>query len=322
MRKSRIAPALLLIMAMFALAEYGGEREIIFPEIAALALGAWIMENPPWSGAWRHFWLSPTLAALTGTLIVRYFSYAPLPMIAGAFCLVVLQLKLLRSGVLPSISAAILAILTRCDSWWYPLSVCVLTGVVGLGYRFLTVRAPGESSTASSPATCGENAATIGWSLAEFAHWAKLLAAVICVSAVAAGSGNLFMVAPPLIVALVELSKPGGTLGDRWGTILGLLVFAAFSGVFWFSLLHTTMAWSLWLSACVSALTVFFAYHRLRLPFPPAVAIALLPTIVPTGSLWSYPWQVTAGSAAFIAISRIFFRQQERSPAAEGSSTC
>lgn len=314
MRTSNIAPTLLLIAAMFALAEYSGQREVIFPEIAALALGAWIMEKPPWSGSWCHFWLSPTLAALSGVLIVRCFSYAPLPMIAGAFCLVVLQLKLLRSGVLPSISAAILAILTHSESWLYPLSVCVLTGVIGLGYRFL----PGQ---AVEKATGRENRAVTDGSPAELVHWGKLLAALVCVSSVAIGSGNPFMVAPPLIVALVELSKPGGRLRDRWVPILGLLIFAAFSGVFWFSLLHTTLGLPLWLNACVSTLTVFFAYHRLRLPFPPAVAIALLPCIVPAESLWSYPWQVTAGSAAFITINRICFRQQEQVPAMEGSSS-
>jgi hypothetical protein len=313
MKKMNIAPALLLITAMFALAEYGGEKEIIFPEIAALALGAWVMERPPWSGTALQYWISPSLAALSGVLIVRCFGYAPLPMIAGAFCLVVLQLKLLRSGVLPSISAAILAIITRCDSWLYPLSVCVLTGLVGLGYRLREGRIAGEVAG-------GENRGTSGWSTAEFAHWSRLLAAVVCVSAVAVASGRLFMVAPPLIVALVELSRPGGKLRDRWPAILGLLIFAAFSGAFWFGLLRATLELPLWLCAGTATLTVFFAYHRLRLPFPPAVAIALLPTIVPPDSLWSYPWQVTAGSAALVAMGRFLSRQPAEAAAEQTSA--
>lgn len=317
MRKTAIVPALLLIAAMFAVAEYSGQGEIIFPEIAALALGAWIMDRPPWQGSALHFWISPTLAALTGVLIVRFFDYAPFPMITAAFCLVVLQLKLLRSGVLPSISAAILAIITRCDSWQYPLSVCVLTATVSLGHRYLNSNAP-VGKPATGP---GKEPEENVWSQTEFAHWGKLLATVMLMSTVASVSGQMFVVAPPLIVAFVELSKPGGRLRDRWGAILGLLVFAAFSGVFWYALLHTTLGWPLWLSACVATLTVFFAYNRLRFPFPPVVAIALLPTIVPAESLWSYPWQVAAGSVAFIAISRVCFGQCERIPLSKTSST-
>jgi len=66
MKKANILPALLLIMAMFAVSEYTGQQEVIFPEIAALALGAWIMEKSPWGSSILDLWLSPTLAALQG----------------------------------------------------------------------------------------------------------------------------------------------------------------------------------------------------------------------------------------------------------------
>jgi hypothetical protein len=316
MKKANILPALLLIMAMFAVAEYSGQKEVIFPEIAALALGAWIMENPPWRSSALDFWLSPTLAALTGMLIVRYFPHAPFFMICAAFCLVVLQLKMLRSSVLPSISAAILAIITRSDSWYYPLSVCVLTGVIALG-----VWASGRSNSCKDrTAPFRRSVSDRAGELSEAAHWLKLLAGVVVVSGVAVGSGNLFMVAPPLIVAFVECSSPGGQLRDKSVRILGLLFFAAVSGVLWFALLHTFLHWPLWVAAGVSTLTVLLAYHILQLPFPPAVAIALLPMILPQASLWTYPWQVFFGSAAFIAISKVCFVQGEQVAELEGAS--
>jgi hypothetical protein len=320
MRKTTILPALLLIMAMFAVAEYSGQKEIIFPEISALALGAWIMEKPPWKGSVVDFWLSPTLAALTGMLIVRYFSYAPFFMICAAFCLVVFQLTLLRSGVLPSISAAVLAIITRTDSWYYPLSVCVLTGIIALGCCVKNPSRPcnGSGALLENPVPGRLKGNEI---LSGLAHWSKLLAGVMLVSAVAVGTDQLFMVAPPLIVAFVELSKPGGSLRDLSLKILGLLVFAALSGVFWFALVHTVLRWPLWCAAGVSTLTVFSAYRILNMSFPPAVAIALLPTILPQESLWSYPWQVISGSVAFIAISKVWFAQVERAPVLEVTST-
>lgn len=303
MKITRISLALLLIMAMFAVAEYGGQKEIIFPEIAALALGGWVMEKPPWSGSLVDLWLSPSLAALTGMLMVRYLPYAPLLMISGAFCLVVLQLKLLRSGILPSISAAILAIITRSDSWYYPLSVCIMTGIITLGRHALGRAAPSENPAHRFSKRASGQKTRDGW--AELVHWCKLLAGVIAVSAVAVNTGCLFMVAPPLIVTFVELSKPWGSQHDKTGKILMLLAFAAFSGVLWFALIHINLRLPIWLGAGMAASTILCGYHVLRLPFPPAIAIALLPTIVPPESLWSYPWQVLCGSVALVALSKV-----------------
>jgi hypothetical protein len=293
MKKKALLTTTLLVVIMFAAAGYSDQKEIIFPEISALALGAWVMEKSPWRSPNLHFWLSPTLAALTGTIIMRSFVFSPFFMIAGAFVIVVLQMKLLRSAVLPSLSAAILPVITHADSWYYPLSVCVLTGIIALG-RHLT----GYSGHGKTDGNGTFN---------ELIHWSKLFVGILIVSAIALKSRRLFMIAPPLIVAFVELSNPGGSLHLKRGKILVLLVLAAITGVFWLNLIHYALHWPVWISACLSVSSVFFFYRTLRLPFPPAVAIALLPAIIPHGSLWSYPWHVLLGSAAFVLISMLWF---------------
>ncbi len=297
-------PAIILVITMFVVADITAQKEIIFPEIAALALGAWVMEKSPWPGADIHYWLSPTLAALTGIILMRFFPYSPFFMVLAAFCFVVLQLKLARSAVLPSISAAILPIITRSDSWWYPLSVGVLTGALALGRVALNRRDPGGATSAVNAAGSGNAGA---WSSRELIHWGKLLAGVTLITFVAIGFGFTFMLAPPLIVAFVELSKPGGVLRDKAGKAFVILGLAAVSGVSWLYLIHTVLGLPVWVSTCLSAPTVFLLYHAMRFPFPPAVAIALLPTILPEEVLMVYPLQVIAGSAGFIALTKVFF---------------
>jgi hypothetical protein len=304
-RFKSVFPAIVLVAAMFAVAEHTGQKEIIFPEIAALALGAWIMEKSPWESTPLHFWISPTLAALTGVLIVRFFAYAPFFMITAAFCLVVVQLKLARSAVLPSLSAAILPVITHSDSWHYPLSVCVLTGMIAVG-RMLNPNDSGKMSVPANTVVSGDTTPS-ALDRRESVHWIKLLAGVSLVTAVAVGFDHIFMVAPPLIVAFVEVSKPGGTARKKAGRAMLLLVLAAFSGVFWLHLIHYSLHLQIWVSACMSTATVLLFYHALRMPFPPAVAIALLPTILPEHDIRAYPWQVLAGSAAFFTLSRACF---------------
>jgi hypothetical protein len=306
MKKKAQLVAILLVVIMFAVAGYADKKEIIFPEISALALGAWVMERSPWRSAILSFWLSPTLAALTGIILLRSFPFSPFLMIAGAFVAVILQMKFLRSDVLPSLSAAILPIVTRVESWYYPLSVCLLTAIIALG-RHMSIR----FSSGGNPPGIGDlfdrNETDDNGSFRKLLYWCKLLAGISIVSAIALNTGRLFMVAPPLIVAFAELSKPNATLRNKTLRIMIILVFAAFVGVFWLGVICHVLHWPIWIFACLSLTSVFLFYHWLRLPFPPAAAIALLPAIIPSESLWSYPWHVSLGSAAFIAISMLCF---------------
>lgn len=305
--------AVLLVALMFAIAGYTGEKEMIFPEIAALALGAWVMEKPPWHCTNLSLWLSPSLAALTGMLFMRYFTFSPAFMIPAVFAVVILQLKLLRSAIIPSISAAILPIITNSDSWYYPLSVCVLSGTIAFGRTMMNRRGSEESEGAlvKKPHRINPGGSVTP---GEFKHWGKLLAGILAVSVIAVEFNLLFMIAPPLIVAFVELSKPNGTLRQKSLNIFVLLAFAAFSGVFWLVLLTKVLEWPVWLFACVATTTVFLMYRFMRLPFPPAVAIALLPTIIPAANLWSYPWQVLFGTSAFLLISMVWFGKNSYAP--------
>jgi len=306
MNKKNELLSIALIATMFALAGFSGQKEIIFPEIAALALGAWVLDKPPWRGTNLNFWLSPSIAALTGMAIVRYFPYSPVFMTAAAFIAVILQLKLLRSAILPSISAAILPVITRADSWYYPLSVCILAGIIASGRILMNRSVPAENGDGllnpSGSFKPGGNG-----NLSELKHWGKLLAGILAVSVVAVGFHLFYMIAPPLIVAFVELSKPDSVLRQKSAKILILLVFAAFSGVCWLYLVENILHRPIWISACISTISVFIVYRAMRLPFPPAVAIALLPTIIPAEKLWLYPLHVLLGSAAFLLISTLCF---------------
>lgn len=310
MQRRFIPAAILLVLVMFVISEYCGEKEIIFPEISALALGAWVMEKSPWGNYWLNLWLSPSIAALIGLLIMRFFSYAPFFMIAGAFIMVIMQLKLMNSEVFPSISAAVLPIITHVHSWYYPLSVCVLTGIIALGKmlidRFYRKEDAAGAWPVAWPSQGRECFFPEGWQ-----HWVKVLVAVLLVSLMAVWFRWIYMIAPPLLVAFVELVKPKGTLRAKSGVVFILLGLAAFSGVFWLTAIYYFLHWPLWIYAGLAVAWLFFLFHSFSLPFPPAAAITLLPAIIPADSLWLYPWQVLLGSGILILISRLWFKGQE-----------
>ncbi len=304
---------MMLIMVLFALVDVYAEKEILFPEIAALALGFWIFEKSPWQAGWLAIWVSPTLAALTGVLLLRYVPLPTISLIAIAFILVVLQLKVLRSEVFPSISAAILAIITQASSWLYPLSVAILMGIIVLG-KFLLEKFRGKQDSAESFAGLVELSEKRNEFVPELIYWSKILAGVLIITAVALRSSFLFMIAPPLIVAFVELSRPDQPLRRAPAKAILLLFLAASTGVLWFYLITEILHGPLWLFSGLALSTVFVMFHVLQASFPPVAAIALLPVLVPDIHFWKYPLHVLVGSLIFVFMGIFFFREVAPEP--------
>lgn len=307
MKKQLIPLVIMIVVVMCIISVYIGEKEIIFPEISALAIGAWVMEKPIWGNKSYHLWLSPTIAALTGLVITRFLPYSPFLMITGAFVLVALQLKIIGSEVSPSFSAAILPILTHTQSWYYPLSVCILTGIIACGKNLIDNYK--KSDTSGRLAQSIYKSEKVNFTQEELINYVKLLMSIMLVSAVALYFHWNYIIAPPLIVTFVELTKSKGKLHSKTGLVFILLVFAAFSGVLWLYLIYYFLQWPVWISAGLSMVCILFVFHFLRLSLPPAAAITLLPILIPVNNLWMYPWQVLVGSAIFLMINLSWFKK-------------
>jgi hypothetical protein len=291
--------ALSLILAMFVVAERTGQKELIFPEISALALGTWVMKEPPWPFTPLRLWLSPTLAACTGTWIVRCLACPPVLMIAAALCLVFLELKLLRSAVVPSVSAAVLPVVTHTTTWRYPLAVVIWSGLVALGacWRLGRERNGLRGRNAEQRSEGG-----LGWS-----HGIRLLGGLLAASGIAVASGCTYLVAPPLMVAFIELARPGGRLRGKAARAMVLMLSCAVSGTILFGGLRDTLQWPPWVAAGATGIAAYAACRVLDLHFPPAAAIALLPGLVPAERLGAYPWQVLGGCCLFLTLRQLCF---------------
>ncbi len=292
---------MLFVMCMVAVAEYFGIHEVIFPEIAALAFGAWVVEERPWPGAAWTIWFSPTLGAVSGTLILRLASTALPVMVILAFLFILIELRLFRSAMSPSFSAAILPIITGMSSWIYPLAVCVLSAIIALAALYR------ERCTGRTCAAAKKHGHATRKS--EIAHYAKLILFVLLVATASTQSRWTFIMAPPLIVAFVELAEPGSALRKKsLPRLLCLFTLAALEGMLWVWLMRFLRG-PLWLAAGLAVATAFLIVRALKVGAPPAFALALLPTILPPEILFMYPVHVLIGSLLFILFACLGFRQ-------------
>lgn len=302
--KRIIAPlaAVLLVVFMFFLASATFGDEIIFPEIATLIIAAWLIENSPLADKPLYLWLSPTLAAITGVGILHFLPYNPEILITFTFILVGLQLYLLRSNVLPSISAAILPIFLNFDSLYYPLSVFIFSGCIVAGRGLLTRFQFSEHSSTSSNLNKEE---WKPWETMKNIHLLMLFFGVVFVLIIAFQSKWIYIISPPLIVTFIEFVNPFGQVRQKPVHLLMLLLLASISGIVWVEVTHFLLNWPLWITAGCIVIWIFFLFRGMRFVFPPAAAISLLPTIIPREMLLLFPLQVAIGVIIFIIMGKI-----------------
>lgn len=129
-RRKRYFYALLMILLMIGAAELLMEREIIFPEMAALTIGMWIVDKRVWRVSRIGVVVLMTLGAIAGVCIVRY---SPFPLLANlmfAFAFAAICLTLSRATLVPQISACMLPVLLETESWVYPVAVFIMSVIV------------------------------------------------------------------------------------------------------------------------------------------------------------------------------------------------
>ncbi len=293
----RYAAALALIMAMVFASEQCQEKEFIFPEILALAVGFWVAPRPFWRASRLNIFLAPTLAAVCGVLLMRY-SHLPLAaMIVVAYIAVALLLVATRSRLAPAISAAILPLLIGTTSWNYPLAVGVLTGTVALGS---IVAQPSSGETPSEEAPFSQRD--------ELIFWGKILPVVAAYAVMITLCDVPFMMAPPLIVMFSEAVRPNNPLARQPFKPFFLVALAASCGVLALFFLKGMLLFPGWLCAALASCAVFAGYETTGMRLPPAAALGLLPLLISPERLAGYAWQVPAGAALFLVIACLIFR--------------
>ena len=136
-KKVRYVFSVFMVMLMVGIAEWTGEKEIIFPEMAALAVGLWVIDKRVWKvGRWQLIELM-TAGAVAGVCIVRYSTLPLLCNLCLAFAFAACCLLFSRATLIPLISACMLPVLLHTETWIYPSAVFLLSAVLVAGQRLM-----------------------------------------------------------------------------------------------------------------------------------------------------------------------------------------
>ena len=292
MRGVRHIATLLFLTAMAIAAEATGQREVVFPEAGALSVGLWLMPKAVWNVRGRQVPLLLTGAALIGWGLNQLLPVGFEIRFLLAFCAVVVLLRTVRCNMYPVVSAAMLPVLIGTTSWVYPVSVAVLSTLLAVGRRWL-------------PQTERVEYRPYG-----LRHWLRLAAALALMVVVgfaarrvlpeAWGTGAHYCMVPPLVVTMIEFANRRSGFRKRPWTVWGLIVVAAAVGTAAELWLHRTAGLPMAVGVACSATVMLLLFRRYK-PFAPALAITLVPLLLPDGLLPWFPLLAALGAAYFIA---------------------
>lgn len=293
---------LILVGIMTFVAEILGEGEIIFPEIMALAIGYMVTQKQGWKVNDSRMIALIAICAVAGVLTVRYIKVGLYLEILIAFVFSQILFMLSGTTFAPMISAIVLPVMMQTESFIYPIAAFLLTIAVVLFRRFLLkvkIRDKEDFQLVN---------------LHTKSDVIDTAVRTICVAVVgffAIWLGFKFTIAPPLLVAFMEFSRPKNKARNKPVKTVLLITVCAFVGAVSRYVLNMTLGLPLTVAALTPTAIMLVIVYCTKMYIPPAGALTILGMIIPSESVLLYPLQILVGTAVIMLISRLLFMKRQ-----------
>jgi hypothetical protein len=227
-----------------------------------------------------------------GTVVARNMPYGLTSVLIIVF-LAILVVRALRSPIVPAVAAALLPLIIGETSWWYALSLLIgtslLAGISVIRQRMYPLPEDTPGSTAAERPVPHHSAGDYSW--------VPFFAAFLIVSAgIGVITGERLFLLPPLVVVALEIFAHFETCPWVRRPLLIPVVccLSAMSAVTIISLMGTGP-----LAVFFAMIAVLIVVRVFDLHFPPAMAVAILPFIMPHFD-FRYPAVVALSSVLLI----------------------
>lgn len=304
------AAFLVPVILMVGAAAVTGEREIIFPEIGAIATGLFLAPQLSWRVNGRRMFLLLLVSGVLGMGIVRFVPGSIALQMSLGYLLALVILMFSGTTFAPMVSALVLPILLQTKSVWYLISLVIFT-VLLIGLRKMLEHAGLMQRELFHPAAPSETASP------ALILFRTAFASIMIVTALS--TGWTFMAAPPILVLFTELTSPGSRALAHPGKAVLLMSLSAAAGAWIREIVTVRIAPSLLpVSVALSALLFLLILFRMRLFLQPAGAAMLLAYLAPDQALTLYPLEILAGVSAYFAAALAYRAVTGRAASAAG----
>ncbi len=294
--------AAILVGGMTFAAEFLNNREIIFPEIAAIAVGALVSPKFSWNANKLRIFAYISFCACLGVAIVKWL---PLPVWAQmiiAFILAQILLVNSKTSFAPMISAAVLPVMLQTETPVYIASAVILTALILL-CRIALEKGKLLEKNEFAPLPKPNRV------VYKNVLFRTLFAAAMIVPSLFLDFK--FAVAPPLLVAFAEFSNPKSKARNVPVKAVALISVCGFFGAalrYVFCINRSILP--LYAVAVITILCVIALMNAFRLFIPPAGAISILAMLIPESAVTIFPLQILVGTTIIMLISKLFFKEK------------
>lgn len=287
----------LVVWLMVTIAALASNKEIVFPEITALAVGTLIAPTISWKTSRVKMVALIAISSVFG-LIMALIPLSIVIKVPVAFLVCNVILINSKTTFAPLISAAILPILMNSNSIIYPISAVLFTVViiileellVMLGIKVREEYIPGKKPRKR-----------------DYLVVYKRTIIVFALSIIAFGFFDKFYLAPPLLVAFTEFTNPLNKARKTPLKTIAVISLCAVIGAYSRIILSGLLGMPIILSAVVATVLLIITMSYAKMFIPPAGALAILPIIIPYKYVAIYPYEIFVGALVLMFVASTFF---------------
>ena len=291
------------IFSMVLASELLGEKEIIFPEIAALSIGCFLSPKLNWKTSYLRMIICIEICAVAGVCIVTFTELPLWIQVSLAFIIGQLVLMLSRTSLAPMISAIVLPVLLQTKGFVYPIAALLLTAFI-VSIRLILEKASVKEKNEFTPTP---SPSKVDWRTFAFRTIFVALLAYICLK-----PGFKFLIAPPLLVAFTEQCKVGCPAAKRKPQLILLVSLCALAGAAMRFILVMKCGLSPAVASLPISILIIILVKSFGLYFPPAGAMAVLALLIPDSAVLLYPVQVALGITILAFAADMWTKRLER----------
>ena len=285
------AAAFTFILTMVGVAAVFNDREIVLPEMAAMAVALWAYRDQAWMRQPEKIFWWPSLTALLGFGI----NFLPLPFV-GKLVLVMTGMLLLfglaRYSLAPALATGFLPIVTNATEWSFMVAIVVTALVLMLGVLLFRLRDPAP------------RAAPVPWRR-MVVYALIMLAWMLAISAL--GYSRWAVIPPVAVVVYESLHMPMYGRKMLGKQVLALTLSAAI-GV---GLAQIVASWVG--AVALSMALVYILLRAMGMRMPAAYAFPLLAYVFPPEGVTWLP-VAALGNAAFALGAVLLYRSRALPP--------
>lgn len=288
----RFLSAYILVILMLVAAVVLQQKDILFPEIAGMAMGVMVFPVAHWIKKPVHLWLAPTLGAFIGTALNDLTLTSQSKILLGLVIIVILM-HIFRVNFGPTIPATLLPIFLGFHDYVFATTTAIITFVIMLA----AFKMRNSEKLPDGPEKFRKKTDTLIITIV-LALWIGLAFAT-----------NLeVIVVPPVFALIFEVFHAENF---KWKLIPSRLAVLTATAILSVGVIHLLPGSIIWVGIINVVITLLLC-KWFKAPVPVAFGVSLMPLIFPAWGTWGFPVGVFVTTGVLMCICAAYRQFRSR----------